>query len=578
MPTDYLWATTASKYQQQVNGEVGETGLLTAVTSVGATSIPVSAWPSGILHGALVVIDPYTSECEVRRVSSVAGGVISFASALNYTHAKNDEFLISVTGEINALWFGASPYATAAVNGVAFSRMVAQAKIAGNPRQMYIPGSSAYYYYDTTIKLDVTTGLTLRGDGKYERGTDIANVGTALVYNPTNSTNAIELLWNEDTEQSKRQISVRDLTVRCNRAGGHTGCGIYIKRVAYTRAQLRNVSVAYAGIGIRTVDSWGSTWENVEVSHCGIGASIQGMNAGLWIGGGANECITTAVLLGDAADMVHGNSMFKMQNLSFEGNDGDVIVFSRTADHAVAPEHIGTTIDCCYFEANEGWGIKLGDVDSPAIQINETRVGGCRMQAPIYVGQACEQYFFDTNTYNVELTNDHYVNSDVGVVLSAGGSEASYGVMIGRQKQVSIEDSADWGTVHRLMFLDAETGAFVKGVNGSGGLENRHALLQTPRVRSVAVTATTANWGTLDGATLLKINHASPTDFTAVTNCPDHTLLILKFQTANTTVKHDPTKIWLNDETDWNAPASAIMTLLSDGGVLYEVSRSVIPT
>lgn len=576
MPTDYLWATTASTYQQQVNGEVGETGLLTAATSIGATSIPVSAWPSGILHGAWVVIDPYTNECEVRRVSSVAGGVISFASALNYTHAKNDEFLISVTGEINALWFGASPYATAAVNGVAFSRMVAQAKKSGNPKLMYVPGGNLAYSYDTPIILQTTGsnyGLSLRGDRPIPRRGEIYTHGTVLYYTPGNATNAIEII-SGSAELSTRGSMVYDLDVRCNRAGGHTGCGIYSYRVGYTSEMLHNVSVTQAGIGIRTVNCWGSTWRNVDVSFCNLGASINGMNAGAWIGGGARSCYgANAIVFGDAhTELQPGNVVFRLADLTLESNEGNGIYFGYTHSN-VTSEHDCITIDNCYFEDNTGpYEIKCGEDDfadgGGRVRVRYLTIRNCQFQKGIFLGDTCQ---------NFQIGPVKFRTSDK-ITLGTKTSDG-YGIIYGGIGHIDNPDTAQWGATWSIVFIDSFNGRiYSKGIQGISNSNNLRTGLMTPLVTALEVTDTTANWRALDGATLLKINHESATDFTAITNCPDHTLLVLKFQTANTTVKHDPTKIWLNGEVDWNAPASAIMTLLSDGGVLYEVSRSVIPT
>jgi hypothetical protein len=498
----------------------------------------------------------------------VAGQSVSFASALNYEHLTGDNVMLSLAGEINALWFGASPSATAAVNGVAFGRMVAQAKIGDNPAKMYIPGASDPYEYDTTIVLARTGaayGLAIRGDGMARRG-EIYTHGTVLYYTPVDDSNAIEI---GNGTNACRNLSLSDMTLRCDRVGGHTGIGIYARYTGYTSDMLHNVAVTLAYIGIRTVDCWGSTWRNVDVSFCYLGASITGMNAGAWIGGGARSCTgPDTVVLGDVYVYNNGNAVFRFADLAFEGNAGNGIVFSYPDPYVAVPEHDCVTIENVYFEANGGpYEIQCGDLLTGAggkVRVRQLIIRSCQFQGGIFLGDTCQNFQIGPNKFR---TSDQIT---LGTKTSDG-----YGIIYGTEGLINNPSTAQWGATWTILFIDSINGrVFSKGIQGISSSNNSHSELLTPLVTSIEVATATVSWRDLTGATLLKVNHGSATNFTAVSNCPDHTLLLLRFVTGNTTMKHDPTKIVLRGGADYTPAAGEVLTVVSDGGVLYEVSRT----
>jgi hypothetical protein len=458
--------------------------------------------------------------------------------------------------------------------------MVAQAKIARNPRMMYIPGGSGVstnlYNYDTTIRLEHNGsqyGLSLRGDGPTPRRGDLNTYGTVLKYTPVDDTNAIEILTED--EATFRGNQIRDIMVQCDRVGGHTGCGIYINGNAYTSDTLLNVSVASAYTGIRTIDSWGSTWRNVDVALCYLGASITAMNSGAWIGGGAKTCVgPVAVVVGDQFQAQRGMSVFTFQNLAFEGNgDGTTgigIYFGYDAPWSVTPEHDCITIQNCYFEANDGpYEIKCGEDDivgaGGKVRVRQLVIQGNQFWNGIFLGDTVQDFLVGPNKFR---TADKIT---LGTKTSDG-----YGTIIGRDLLITSAADANWGNTWSINFIDPYSGGFyTQGILGISSSKNLYSGLKTPRIESLEVTDATVSWRDFAGATLLKINHGSATNFTEVTNCPDHTMLLMKFETANTTVVHNAAKIVLRGAANWNPAAGDILTAISDAGVLYEVSRSV---
>lgn len=84
----------------------GSSGELGSSVSAGATSIDTNGAPSWFGVGSYLVIDPFTIECEVRKVTAWASGTATVA-ALTYAHSQGDALLFEDTDVINARWFGA---------------------------------------------------------------------------------------------------------------------------------------------------------------------------------------------------------------------------------------------------------------------------------------------------------------------------------------------------------------------------------------------------------------------------------------------------------------------------------------
>src|SRR4051812_47997917 len=76
--------------------------------SAAATSITIDRSPSELMSyvGGFVVIDPFTSQCEVRAVAGVSSATITVA-ALTYSHSTNDTVFWVPTASLDVKWFGA---------------------------------------------------------------------------------------------------------------------------------------------------------------------------------------------------------------------------------------------------------------------------------------------------------------------------------------------------------------------------------------------------------------------------------------------------------------------------------------
>lgn len=175
---------------------------LLAASSVGATSVSVAGWPSALGTGACIVIDPYNSECEVRRVTGVSDSTISFATALAYAHDLNDSVLISFEGEINVRWFGAAGDNT--TDDTAAIQAAIDAVEALNGGQVFFPRGT-YKITDTLTWMQtsicvmahntyvryVGTGIAMLFDGHQQTDGHVIHVQTTEAWKSGTDTTSI---------------------------------------------------------------------------------------------------------------------------------------------------------------------------------------------------------------------------------------------------------------------------------------------------------------------------------------------------------------------------------------------------
>jgi len=141
-----------------------ERGRLTRASAASATTIYINSLPRNVAgYGGFAVIDPWTTECEVRLITNRAGKILTLASALTYAHAKFDEVIFIDRPWINALWFTAVGDDSTA-NATALARWGAQCAAVGKA-VAYLPKGT--YRYATGLDWSGATydGVSLVGDG-----------------------------------------------------------------------------------------------------------------------------------------------------------------------------------------------------------------------------------------------------------------------------------------------------------------------------------------------------------------------------------------------------------------------------
>jgi len=77
--------------------------------AVNDTYVTVVAKAKGIIaDGGWIVIDPYTDECEVRKITGINGEILSFDDGLDYAHSDGGLVYWSAESIVNVKWFGAT--------------------------------------------------------------------------------------------------------------------------------------------------------------------------------------------------------------------------------------------------------------------------------------------------------------------------------------------------------------------------------------------------------------------------------------------------------------------------------------
>jgi hypothetical protein len=102
---------------------------LGASASIGQTTITIDKNPPNLLlNNGFVVIDPFTTEAELRRVSNISGKTLTLHTALGYNHAAGDLIFWFAGGLVPWSWWGAqySSTAYAAQNVLGFNRLATE--------------------------------------------------------------------------------------------------------------------------------------------------------------------------------------------------------------------------------------------------------------------------------------------------------------------------------------------------------------------------------------------------------------------------------------------------------------------
>lgn len=328
------------------------------------------------------------------------GGTIIKATAVTTGRWKR-----LLSGDINALWFGVSVSATAAVNGVALQKAVNVASTIG--RSVYLP--KGYYQSDATIRLyyDASTNpdfqsagqggkMRLYGDNEIDntslrflQSTDTNVRGTVIDY--TGSTgNAIELAKDSSTASLKAELE--RLTV----VGDTTG---YLISSPYNpEGKLKNVSIRVKnnnGLGI----SWGNAWFGSLIGVWILGETVVNPD-------GTGDKLTGSASLGFHINNTIEGGLYNLDRVSVDGfyrdyfAEGSAFIANLTLNNCAIQschnsgfsadvEIYSLIINQPYLEFNRGVPIRLvtskqihalkinGIYDLDANQLNATRSGGC---------------------------------------------------------------------------------------------------------------------------------------------------------------------------------------------------------
>lgn len=134
---------------------------LTANSAVGATSVCVSTFPKWCsVSGSniYIVIDPGTTDCEIRKVTSVSEEVVGFSLSLDYAHAEGDSIIFTDGARIDVKWFGAKGD-NSADDTIPLQRAALQASVLGRGTIVFPSG-----IYRTSGTITLSSNVALVGD------------------------------------------------------------------------------------------------------------------------------------------------------------------------------------------------------------------------------------------------------------------------------------------------------------------------------------------------------------------------------------------------------------------------------
>lgn len=141
----------------------GDKMYLAGNAGAGGTTISVYNVSSGITSfRGWLVIDPYTDECEIRKVRSVNDTTLTI-SALSYSHDINNVVLLIPNPIINVTWFGVDANTGTADNSTAFARAIAQVSDTNELNIVEIPPGT--FNFTSSLSLG-NKPITIRGSGE----------------------------------------------------------------------------------------------------------------------------------------------------------------------------------------------------------------------------------------------------------------------------------------------------------------------------------------------------------------------------------------------------------------------------
>lgn len=150
---------------------------LSASTSAGASTLTASALPTGIATNlGYLVIDPFTIQCEIRKVTGIAGSVLTLNGALTWAHASGDIAFFLGDGAVSLAWFGAKG------DGSADDEPAIQAALdetTSNGGNLWVEGQNKTYL----IKMPIVGGRSAK--------LRHAGLKASATYAPADTTNAM---------------------------------------------------------------------------------------------------------------------------------------------------------------------------------------------------------------------------------------------------------------------------------------------------------------------------------------------------------------------------------------------------
>jgi len=341
------------------SGIAGTYTALSAAPIVGATTISVDNVPSGLTSDLLwVVIDMGTSECEVRKVTTVSGTTCTVV-ALQYAHAIDDPVFLTWNPDIYVEWFGAQGDGTTD-DTTALTRAIVQAtRPLNNHRVVRLPGNE--YLVTSTIAI-AAYGLVLIGARTRRPISEGSDPVGATRINFTGSGALFQIGTDSGNPHDTGEYdgyhgwTMRDLAIKFtgttdtalnNGEGDYKANTIGIKDWRGGEVNLDNVWIESFHYGFWGIQSDQNNWNNVMLRYNKVGAYL-----------GPRSDQLTAVHLGSLKndtvlhlDRVAGHNYYG----GYFVGDGSATDYPIKIGTAWAIGSRGVNFNGCWFEHYSGY-------------------------------------------------------------------------------------------------------------------------------------------------------------------------------------------------------------------------------
>ena len=355
------------------SGISGTYTALSAAPIVGATTVSVDNVPSGLTSDLLwVVIDMGTSECEVRKVTTVSGTTCTVA-ALQYAHAIDDPVFLTWNPDIYVEWFGAQGDGTTD-DTTALTRAIVQAtRPSNNHRVVRLPGNE--YLVSSTIAI-AAYGLVLIGARTRRPVSESADPVGATRINFTGSGALFQIGTTSANPYDTAEYdgyhgwTMRDLAIKFTGTTDtalNNGEGNYLANTYGIRdwrggeVNLNNVWIEAFHYGFWGIQADQNRWDNVMLRYNKIGAYF-----------GPRSTQFTATHIGS----LKNDTVFhldRVEGINFYGcsfvADGSATDYPIKIGTAWAQGCRGITFNGCWFEHYSGYSeieafVSVGKGDS----------------------------------------------------------------------------------------------------------------------------------------------------------------------------------------------------------------------
>jgi hypothetical protein len=251
---------------------------LSALAAAAATTINTNAVPKGAVADTIyVVIDPYTDECEVRKVTTISDTTLTVA-ALDYAHAANDAVFFISDAVLNAKWFGATGDGSTD-DATSINRAIVQAYGLGNINNIFDFGSvfipPGNYIIDASIVIyEFVRIFGVHPSASKLKLKNSADTDVMITRNFADLTGTGYRSYAPVDPQTKYipcAFAIENLTINGNRANNSSGAGIKIYGHHYRIDNVRIYHTAeqgfYSEYGSGTGDQQG--WYDMPQAYIG---------------------------------------------------------------------------------------------------------------------------------------------------------------------------------------------------------------------------------------------------------------------------------------------------------------------